>query len=117
MIAFDDITRVAGRVHALVMRRAPAAEIRARRYLSAASHARPKPDPSATRRITPRITRRAAPLLLMTNCVSAVGCMRLLGGDPRLKERGARNDRDPQAAAQTGELNHAARANRNCFLL
>jgi hypothetical protein len=38
------------------------------------------PSPYNLARLTLRITRRAAPLLLMTAGVSAVGCMRLLGG-------------------------------------
>jgi hypothetical protein len=66
-------------------------------------------------RRTPRITRRHARRLMMKSSVSAVGCMRLLGGDATMKERGARNRHDSQAPAQTGELNHAARSNRNLF--
>ena len=42
--------------------------------------------------------------------------MRLLGGDPSLPERGARNRRSSRDAPQTEELNHAPLAIRNCFL-
>jgi hypothetical protein len=42
--------------------------------------------------------------------------MRLLGGDPTRKKRGARNRRDSQIAPQIEELNHAPLAIRNRFL-
>jgi hypothetical protein len=42
--------------------------------------------------------------------------MRLLGGDPRLRERGARNSHRPGFTPQTGELNHAPPLPATVFL-
>jgi hypothetical protein len=70
---------------------------------------------SARSRRTPRITRRAALLLYMRAFVSAVGCMRLLGGGQSLSGRGAHNARCPPDTSATRELSHARHTRRNCF--
>jgi hypothetical protein len=67
--------------------------------------------------LTLRITRRPAPLLMMTACVSAVACMRLFGGDASLRTRGARKPHHLRLALTTRGLDHARLAGRICFVL
>jgi hypothetical protein len=66
--------------------------------------------------ITPRITRRAAPMIRMTACVSAVGCMRLFGGDATSRPRGACHPHGLRLPPTTRELHHAPLARRDWFL-